>query len=168
MIQGGTQSQKSVFMQLLSRSLNVSFATPTLNHFEGANNDHDIFILDGVSPQAYPLTWETIFYSRTKLLKLLDGQKATFDWGDRGQHGFLKTRNIPVILIGVGGHLPPAFQHHCFRSRLVFVHWEGHCPVGQLTPERIASLYFTPPWSTIYIVALTNHNLRTSMTPSNT
>jgi hypothetical protein len=109
MIQGGTQSQKSVFMQLLSRSLNVSFATPTLNHFEGANNDHDIFILDGVSPQAYPLTWETIFYSRTKLLKLLDGQKATFDWGDRGQHGFLKTRNIPVILIGVGGHLPPAF-----------------------------------------------------------
>jgi hypothetical protein len=60
---------------------------------------------------------------------------------------FLKTQNVPIILIGFGKFLPHIFEHYC--SQLFVMEWDNHSPVGHLTAERLAT--------TMFWVALKHH-----------
>jgi len=145
--QGETRSQKTLFIQLISEFLDVYSPPTRLNNFQGANNEQDLWVLDDVGPWSFPPVWEEECSSFTKLIKLLDGQTARIDWGDRGQHVFLKTQNVPMIIVGFGGFFPKTLKS--LSSRLFVVRWDSLCPVGNLTAERIAA--------TIFSLALNHH-----------
>jgi hypothetical protein len=66
-------------MQLISEFLEVYFFPPRLNNLEGANNQQDFWVLDCIPPWSFPPIWEEECSSLSKLLKLLDGKKASFE-----------------------------------------------------------------------------------------
>lgn len=77
------------------------------------------------------------------LIRILNGQCASLDWGEKVERVFVKTQNLPIILLGVGSAgIALAFRNEIFSSRLLSVKWDGACPVGELTAERIAATIF--------------------------
>ena len=63
------------------------------------------------------------------LKKVLEGQSANLDWGDRNQYVFHKKMNVPVILVGKD-KIPPAFYDSSFLKKMFVVRWEGKSPIG--------------------------------------
>jgi hypothetical protein len=99
----------------------------------------DFWVLYGVSRSVFNYKWELESPAHGTLLKVLDGEMASLDWGDQGQHVFFKTRHIPVILMVTGDYITTVFNRPSYFYRLALVSWDGICPMGYLDAERIAA-----------------------------
>ena len=133
--------QKSVFVELISKSLRVYFPPLSLDNFEGAEQDWDLWVLDGISPHLWDEEWLRSA-AASKLERILSGQTVALEWGVDSRHVFLKRANLPIILISNGGAIPPALMDPFFSNKLVFTRWSDFVR-SDMTPERIAATIFS-------------------------
>lgn len=135
LIIGQPETQKTLFMQLISELFEVYFGDPELHNLSGADPSDDLWVLDGVSSDMYGEAW-----SKSKeavmLSQLLYGQKMPIYWG--ADNMYWKATNIPIVLIGEN-EIPLGLFHPRFQAKLVVSRWFGHCPVGLLSLKRVAS-----------------------------
>jgi len=114
LIIGQPETQKTLFMQLISELFEVYFGDPELHNLSGADPSDDLWVLDGVSSDMYGEAW-----SKSKeavmLSQLLYGQKMPIYWG--ADNMYWKATNIPIVLIGENWNVPLSNAHEISAKR---------------------------------------------------